>query len=277
MTLNCKGQLIDVNVPKIMGILNTTPDSFFDGGAYKDRDAVLRKVEGMLQDGATFIDIGGYSSRPNAHPVSEDEELQRVVPVLELVLQEFPNALFSIDTFRSRVANECLHLGAALINDISGGSLDAEMLPTVARHKVPYVMMHLKGTPQTMQQNAVYNDMVQEILFYFSEKVAHARRIGINDIVIDPGFGFAKTRAQNFELLANLDLFSFLELPVLVGLSRKSTIYKTLGTDAKGALNGTTVLNTYALGKGAHILRVHDVREAMECIKLTEALKGKTL
>lgn len=276
MTLNCKGQLLDVSVPKIMGILNITPDSFFDGGIHTLGSA-LRKVEGMLKDGATFIDIGGYSSRPNADPISEDEELRRVLPVLELALQEFPNALFSIDTFRSRVADECLQMGATLINDISGGSLDALMLPTVAKHQAPYVLMHMKGTPQTMQQNAVYDDMVQEILFYFSEKVAQARCLGINDIIIDPGFGFAKTITQNFELLANLDLFSFLELPILIGLSRKSTIYKTLGTDAQGALNGTTVLHTHALVKGAHILRVHDVREALECIQLTEALKGKTL
>lgn len=275
MTINCKGQLVDLSIPKIMGILNITPDSFFDGGAHTQPAALLEKVAVMVAEGATFIDIGGYSSRPNAHHISEEEELQRVLPVLALLLREFPKTLFSVDTFRSKVADECLHMGAALINDISGGSLDAQMLPTVAKHQVPYVMMHLKGTPKTMQQNAFYTDMVQEILFYFSEKVALARQVGINDIIIDPGFGFAKTIAQNFELLSKLDLFKSLELPILVGLSRKSTIYKTLDTDARGALNGTTVLNTLALERGAHILRVHDVLEAVECIKLVEALNGK--
>ncbi|MEA1784664.1 dihydropteroate synthase [Arenibacter sp. GZD96] len=277
MTVTCKGQLIDLSFPKVMGILNNTPDSFYDGGLYNHPATVLEKVAVMLAEGATFIDIGGYSSRPNAPHISEDEELQRVLPVLELLLKEFPEALFSVDTFRSTIADECLHRGAALINDISGGNLDAQMRATIAKHKVPFVLMHMKGTPQTMQQHAVYTDIIQDLLHYFSEKVALARQAGINDVIIDPGFGFAKTIAQNFEVLSNLDAFHALELPILVGLSRKSTIYKTLGATPKEALNGTSVLHTLALDRGAHILRAHDVREAIECIRLVDAFKGRTL
>ena len=256
-----------------MGILNITPDSFYDGGRYKNESDILSQVYVMLKEGATFIDIGAYSSRPNAIDVTENEELQRILPILNLVLKEFPEALISIDTFRSEIAKQCITNGAALINDISAGALDNKMLQTVANLKVPYIMMHMRGTPQTMQKLTHYDNLVQDILFYFSERIASARALGIIDLIVDPGFGFAKTIDQNFELLNHLDLFKMLELPLLVGISRKSMIYKTLKNTPKDALNGTTVLNTLALQEGAKILRVHDVKEASECIKLLNQLK----
>ena len=271
MTINCKGQLIDLSTPKVMGILNVTPDSFYDGGRYGSDGVVLAQVEKMLNDGASFIDIGGQSSKPNAAVVSVDEELRRIVPVVDSILKNFPETLLSIDTFNSKAAEICIESGAAIINDISAGSLDAKMMETIARLQVPFIMMHMKGTPQTMKELAHYDDLVKEVLFYFSEKVFQARQLGINDLIVDPGFGFAKTVAQNFELLHKFELFQFLELPILAGISRKSMIYKTLGTTAENALNGTSVLNTVALGKGANILRVHDVKEAVECVKLYEA------
>lgn len=273
MTINCKGQLIDLSVPKVMGILNITPDSFYDGGLYKDQTKILNQVEKMLNEGATFIDIGAYSSRPNADHVSEEEELKRIIPILDLVISKFPNAIISIDTFRSYIAKQCIDAGASIINDISAGKLDANMLQTIADLHVPYIMMHMRGTPKTMQQQTVYENLAKEILFYFSERINAARNIGIVDIIIDPGFGFAKTLEQNYELLNQLELFKMIEKPLLVGVSRKSMIYKKLETSAKEALNGTSVLNTVALQKGASILRVHDVREAMECIKLITSLK----
>ena len=273
MTINCKGILIDVSSPKVMGILNVTPDSFYDGGIHKDDASVLNHVELMLKQGATFIDMGAYSSRPNADFVPEDQELKRILPLLETVLKNFPEALISIDTFRSEVAKQCIDTGAALINDISAGKLDENMMQTVANLQVPYIMMHMKGTPQTMQQHTDYSNLTKDILFYFSERIAAARTLGIVDIIIDPGFGFAKTLEQNFELLSQLELFKMIKKPLLIGVSRKSMIYKTLETSAKEALNGTTVLNTIALQKGASILRVHDVKEAMETIKLVESLK----
>jgi dihydropteroate synthase len=272
-TINCKGELIDLSTPRVMGILNITPDSFYDGGIYKNESEILSQVYVMLKEGATFIDIGAYSSRPNADHVSENEELQRILPILNLVLKEFPEALISIDTFRSEIAEQCITNGAALINDISAGTLDNKMLQTVANLKVPYIMMHMRGTPQTMQQHTQYDNLVKEILFYFSERIASARALGILDLIVDPGFGFAKTIEQNYELLNHLELFKMLELPLLAGISRKSMIYKTLKTTPKDALNGTTVLNTIALQKGAKILRVHDVKEASECIKLLNQLK----
>lgn len=273
MTINCKGQLIDLSVPKVMGILNITPDSFYDGGLYKDQTKILNQVEKMLNEGATFIDIGAYSSRPNADHVSEEEELKRIIPILDLVISKFPDAIISIDTFRSYIAKQCIDAGASIINDISAGKLDANMLQMIADLHVPYIMMHMRGTPKTMQQQTVYENLVKEILFYFSERINAARNIGIVDIIIDPGFGFAKTLEQNYELLNQLELFKMIEKPLLVGVSRKSMIYKKLETSAKEALNGTSVLNTVALQKGASILRVHDVREAMECIKLITSLK----
>lgn len=253
-----------------MGILNITPDSFFDGGRYRDEQVILKRTDQMLQDGATLIDVGAYSSRPGASHVTEEEEISRITPIVELLLKNFPQIILSIDTFRARVAHECLDRGAAMINDISAGKMDPDMMATVGKYQVPYIMMHMKGTPQTMQQETLYENLTNDILFYFSERVAAARAFKINDIIVDPGFGFAKTVEQNYELLNKMDLLQILELPILAGLSRKSMIYKILGTNAQGALNGTTALNMVALNRGASILRVHDVKEAMECIKLKQ-------
>ena len=272
MTINCKGQLIDLSTPKIMGILNVTPNSFFDGGKYKNQQEILSQVELMLAEGATFIDIGAYSSKPNADFVSVKEEIARIIPVVDLILKHFPKALLSIDTFRSEVAQLTIENGAALINDIAAGSLDEQMMAVVAKHNVPYIMMHMRGTPQTMQTMTDYQDIVKEMLFYFSQKVHQARSLGINDLILDPGFGFAKTTDQNYEVLQKMELFQMLELPLLAGVSRKSMVYKPLHSNASEALNGTTVLNTVALTKGAKILRVHDVKEAMECITLYNKL-----
>jgi dihydropteroate synthase len=258
-----------------MGILNVTPNSFFDGGKYKNESEILSQVEKMLEEGATFIDIGGYSSKPNAEFVSESEELQRIVPIVNLILKHFPETLISIDTFRSEVAKVCIENGAAIINDISAGNLDDKMMETIAKYNVPYIMMHLRGTPQTMQSMTNYENIVKEILFYFSERIAKARSFGINDLIIDPGFGFAKTLEQNYEVLQKMELFEMLELPLLAGFSRKSMIYKTLKAEAEEALNGTTVLNTISLTKGAKILRVHDVKEAMECVSLFNIMNAQ--
>jgi dihydropteroate synthase len=270
MTINCKGQLIDLSTPKIMGILNVTPNSFYDGGKYSLEADVLSQVEKMLDEGATFIDIGAYSSKPNAEFVSEEEEANRLVPIIQLIMSHFPEALLSIDTFRSKIASIGIENGAALINDISAGSLDEKMMEVIAKYNVPYIMMHMRGTPQTMQSLTNYENIVKEMLLYFSEKVTKARSLGINDLIIDPGFGFAKTLDQNYEVLQNLELFQMLDLPILAGISRKSMVYKPLGLTADDALNGTTVLNAIALSKGANILRVHDVKEAVECVKLFE-------
>ncbi|WP_417289802.1 dihydropteroate synthase [Corallibacter sp.] len=272
MTINCKGKLIDLSTPKVMGILNLTPDSFFDGGQNKSEKSITEQVALMLQEGATFIDIGAYSSRPNADFVSEADELKRLLPIITLLTKTFPDICISIDTFRSEVAKQAIHAGAAIINDISAGQLDNKMLETVAKLQVPYIMMHIRGTPKTMQQLTSYNNLTKDILFYFSEKITEAKALGIIDIIVDPGFGFAKTREQNFELLNNLELFKHIEKPLLAGVSRKSMIYKTLNITPKEALNGTTVINTMALQKGASILRVHDVKEAMECVKLFSEL-----
>ncbi len=260
-----------------MGIINLTPDSFYDGGKYSGEQAILGQVEKMLNDGVTFIDIGAYSSRPGANHVPEAEELKRLLPILQSILKNFPDALISIDTFRSKVASESLQLGAAIINDISAANLDVEMLNVIARHQVPYIVMHLKGTPQSMQKRVVYDDLLKDLLFYFSEKINNATSKKINDIIIDPGFGFAKTTAQNYILLNHLDLFQTFKVPILIGLSRKSMVYKILRSTPKEALNGTTALHTVALLKGANILRVHDVKEAHECIKLINELKANSL
>jgi len=272
MLINCKGKLIDLSIPKVMGILNVTPNSFFDGGKYKNEEEIISQVDKMLSDGATFIDIGAYSSKPSAEFVSEQEEIERIVPVIELILKYFPEALLSIDTFRAEVAKVSIESGAAIINDIAAGELDDKMFDVIAKYNVPYIMMHMRGNPQTMQTLTEYDDIVKEMLFYFSEKVKKARSLGINDLILDPGFGFAKTTDQNYEVLQKMELFNLLELPVLAGVSRKSMIYKTLGNSAQDALNGTTVLNTIALTKGAKILRVHDVKEAMECVTLCEKM-----
>ncbi|MFV8379597.1 dihydropteroate synthase [Flavobacterium sp. LB3R33] len=268
MTINCKGLLVNLSTPKVMGILNVTPNSFFDGGKYKDETEILSQVEKMLLDGATFIDIGAYSSKPNAEFVSEQEEISRIIPVVNLILKHFPETIISIDTFRSEVAKASIESGAAIINDIAAGNLDDKMFEIIAKYNVPYIMMHMRGNPQTMQTLTEYDDIVKEMLFYFSEKVAVARSFGINDLIIDPGFGFAKTITQNYEVFQKMELFNIMELPLLVGISRKSMIYKTLETTIENSLNGTSVLNTLAMTKGAKILRVHDVKEAMECVTL---------
>ncbi len=272
MTINCKGKLIDLSTPKVMGILNVTPDSFFDGGRYKDEKSILNQVESMLNQGATFIDIGAYSSRPNAPFVSEDEELQRILPIIKLLVDTFPDIVISVDTFRSKIAKATITAGAALINDISAGHLEDSMLQTVAGLHVPYIMMHMRGTPQTMQTMTEYDNLVKDINLYFSERVSKARALGIVDLILDPGFGFAKTLEQNFELLNTFELLNITDLPLLAGISRKSMIYKTLDTTASNALNGTTALHMIALQKGAKILRVHDVKEAKECITLYNQL-----
>ena len=274
MTINCKGQLIDLAVPKVMGILNVTPDSFFDGGKYKDEKSILNQVEAMLKSGATFIDIGGYSSRPGADDVSEDEELRRVIPVIKIILKHLPETLISVDTFRSEVAKKSIETGAALINDISAGKGDDKMLSTIGDLGVPYIMMHMKGNPKTMQQYAEYNDVTKEVISYFAERIAAAHAEKINDIIVDPGFGFAKNTAQNYELLNNLELLNILDKSILTGVSRKSMIYKTLNITPDRALNGTTALHMVALQKGTSILRVHDVKEAMECITLYNQLRS---
>lgn len=270
MYINCKGHLIDLEHPKVMGILNLTPDSFYDGGKYKSAADIVRQVEKMLNEGATFIDIGAYSSRPKAKHISQDEELSRLLPVLELVMKEFPNALISIDTFRSHVAELAIQSGACMVNDISAGSLDRDMFATIAKLQVPYILMHMVGTPQTMQQNVQYENLIKDMIFYFSQKVFALRKLGVNDLILDPGFGFSKTIDQNYELLQKLELFSGMNLPLLVGLSRKSMLYKLLDLDADRALNATTSVNTIALMKGASLLRVHDVREAVETVKIFE-------
>lgn len=256
-----------------MGILNHTPDSFYDGGKYRDAKAILKQTEKMLNDGATFIDVGGYSSRPGADYVSEEEELKRMLPLTRLLLDHFPEIILSIDTFRSKVASACLDSGAAIINDISAGKLDPNMLQTVAERRAPYIMMHMRGNPQTMQEQTAYDNLLVDIIAYFSERIAAAKALSMIDLIIDPGFGFAKTLSQNYEILRKLPLFQTLERPLLIGISRKSMIYKALETDAKNALNGTTALHMASLLAGANILRVHDVKEAYECVKLAERLK----
>jgi dihydropteroate synthase len=271
--MNCNGKLIDLSTPKVMGILNCTPNSFYDGGKFKTDLDFLSQTEKMLSEGATFIDIGAYSSKPNAEFVSEEEETNRIIPVINSILKTFPETIISVDTFRSQVAEIAIQNGAAMINDISAGNLDEKMLETIAEYNVPYIMMHLRGNPQTMQSLTDYENIIKEMLFYFSEKVALARSYGINDLIIDPGFGFAKTIDQNFGILQKLELFQMLDLPVLAGISRKSMIYKILETTSENALNGTTSLNTVCLLKGAKILRVHDVKEAVECVKLFEKIK----
>lgn len=274
MTINCAGTLIDLNTPKVMGILNQTPDSFYDGGRYSNPKAVLDQVEQMLFNGANFIDIGGYSSRPGAADVSEQEELNRVIPTIKAVIKAFPDAVISIDTFRSGVAKAAIEEGVAMINDISGGDRDPEIYQVAARHQVPYILMHMRGTPQTMTTLTDYDNVVMEVAQDLAKKLKQIRPYGVNDLIVDPGFGFAKNLEQNYSLLGKLDHLKLLNAPILVGLSRKSMIYKLLQTDPENALNGTTAANTIALLKGASILRVHDVAPAMEVVKLVGALKN---
>jgi dihydropteroate synthase len=273
MNINCNGNLIDLSTPKVMGILNVTPNSFYDGGKHKEINSIIHQVDKMLSEGADFIDIGAYSSKPSAEFVSEEEEIKRLVHIIKELVETFPTIILSVDTFRANVARASVENGVAIVNDISAGLLDDKMLETVAKLKVPYIMMHMRGNPQTMQSLVNYDDIVKEMIFYFSERIQKARSFGISDIVIDPGFGFAKTLEQNYEVLHKMELFSILELPILAGISRKSMIYKVLEKTPQEALNGTSVLNTIALQKGAKILRVHDVKEAVECIKLVSKLK----
>jgi len=271
-TINCKGKLMDLSSPKVMGILNITPDSFYDGGKFHKPKTILTQVQKMLNEGASFIDIGAYSSKPGAKHLSEKEELKRIVPVVNLLLKNFPSILLSIDTFRSAVAKTCIEKGACMINDISGGNADPKMFELAVYLQVPYIAMHMQGTPKTMQLNPRYKNVVQEILRDFSEKAYQLKLMGLNDLIFDVGFGFGKTIAHNYELLQNLDLFQQLDCPILTGVSRKSMLYKPLKTAPKNALNATTVANTLALQKGSQILRVHDVKEAMETIKITNLL-----
>lgn len=264
---------MDLAVPKVMGVLNVTTDSFFDGGQYTSSDDVLRQTEKMLSDGADIIDVGGYSSRPGADHIPVEEEQGRVEKAISLIIRNFPGTVISIDTFRSAVAQTAVHAGASMVNDISAGDLDPSMFETVSRLNVPYIAMHMRGTPKTMQTHAQYNNLLTELIEHLQQRLARLQALGVKDIIVDPGFGFAKKMQHNFFLLNNLEKLSILGKPVLVGLSRKSFISKTLQTDAAGALNGTTALNMVALMKGADILRVHDVKEAKEVIKLFTALQ----
>lgn len=273
-TLNCKGKLVDISKPSVMAILNLTPDSFYQNSRAKNIDDVLSRVEHFLEAGAKFIDLGAYSSRPGAAEVSEEEELERMVPAVKAINQSYPEVLLSVDTFRAKVAEESVYAGAHLINDIAAGNLDEKMFETVAKLQVPYIMMHMKGTPQNMQDSPAYENVTKEVFAYFSEKIKMLQGLGVKDIILDPGFGFAKTLDHNYQLLHEMELLNFFELPLLVGFSRKSMITKVLGIKTEEALNGTTVLNTAALLKGAHILRVHDVKEAVECVELVNRISS---
>jgi dihydropteroate synthase len=274
-TLNCKGRLLVVDKPLVMGIINATPDSFYAGSRFTITDDTVKQAEQMLKDGATILDIGGQSTRPGSDKISADEELQRIIKPIEAIHQQFPDAFISVDTYYAKVAQEAVAAGACIVNDISAGSMDAGMITTVAALHVPYVLMHMQGTPQTMQQQPTYTDVAKEVLDFFIERVDTIHQQGITDIILDPGFGFGKTINHNFELLNKLDIFSILHCPVLLGVSRKSFIYKTLGITANESLNGTTISNTIGLMKGATILRVHDVREAVQAIAMTEKIAAQ--
>ncbi len=271
-TLNVRGRLFDLSKPKIMGILNLTPDSFYDGGRNNNLHDALKRTEQILSEGADLIDIGAYSSRPGAEHISEKTESERLIPVLKAIINEFPDAILSIDTFRSGIARSAVKEGAGLINDISAGSMDPEMFQTIANLGVPYIMMHMKGTPQTMTTQDNYDNITTEVCEYFVSRIQKLKSLGVNDLVVDPGFGFAKNMQQNYELLSNLEHLKSTGHPILAALSRKSMIYKLLETDAEHALNGTTAANTIALIKGANILRVHDVKEALEALKIVNQL-----
>lgn len=275
-SINCNGKLIDLSSPKVMGILNLTPDSFFDGGKYASEKDTINQVEKMISDGATFIDIGAYSSRPGAKSISEEEELNRILPVITTLVKIFPEIIISVDTFRSDVAKQCVLNGAAIINDISAGNLDKDMFTTIAKLQVPYIIMHMQGNPTNMQLKPTYQNIVQELLFYFSDKIEQLRKLGVNDIITDVGFGFGKTLEHNYKLLHNLQMFQNLDIPTLAGISRKSMLYKPLQIEPQSALNATTSANTIALMNGANIIRVHDVKEAMECIKIVDLLKNNS-
>lgn len=271
-SLNIKGKIFDLSKPKVMGILNITPDSFYNNSRTNSIDEALRKTEAFLNEGATFIDIGGYSSRPDAKDISEDEELGRLIPIVEALNKNIPEAIISIDTFRAKVAEETILAGAHIINDIASGDMDDKMFEIVARLQVPYIIMHMQGTPQNMQQNPVYDNILLDVIDYLTKKIDKLKKLKVHDVIIDPGFGFGKTIEHNYELLNQMQEFRIFKLPVLVGFSRKGMIHKVLKNTAAEALNGTTILNTIALQKGAKILRVHDVKEAIECVRLVEML-----
>ena len=265
---------MNFSVPKIMGILNITPDSFYDGGIYNSKEKIQRQIEKMIISGADIVDVGGYSSRPGAKDISIEEELNRVIPVIEIIKKKFPKTIVSIDTFRSRVASEAIISGADIVNDISGGNLDSNMFETVSKHKVPYILMHMKGNPENMMSKTNYENVTKDVCKYFSQRINKAHSCGINDIIIDPGFGFSKTTQQNYELLNNLEFFKEFQRPIIIGISRKSMISKTLNTTPDKALNGSSVLHRISLMKGADILRTHDVKEAVECVKIVSQLIG---
>ena len=274
-SLNVNGRLLDLSTPQVMGILNVTPDSFYAGSRSRTEAEIAARACQILDEGASIIDIGAYSSRPNAEHISPEEEMQRLRTGLEILNRNHPDAIISVDTFRAEVARQCVEeYGAAIINDISAGEMDAQMFPTVARLNVPYIMMHMQGTPQNMQKEPHYENLLKEVFMYFARKVRQLRDLGMKDIILDPGFGFGKTLEHNYELMAHLEEFGIFELPLLVGVSRKSMIYRLFGATPQEALNGTTVLDTVALMKGADILRVHDVREAVEAVRLIEKLKS---
>ncbi|WP_461634048.1 dihydropteroate synthase [Labilibaculum euxinus] len=275
LSIKCGDRSINFEKPLVMGILNLTPDSFYDGGSYLNKTAILKRSEQILSEGAEIIDLGAYSTRPGAAEVSAEEEILRMIPAVECIRKEFPNVILSIDTFRAEVAKRTVtDFGTCIINDISGGTMDDKMFSVIGELKVPYIMMHIKGTPQTMQQNPVYHHLVNDMLAFFRSQIKSLNEFGAKDIIIDPGFGFGKTLDHNYEIIANLQEFNQLNLPILIGVSRKSMIYKFLGGDPSTSLNGTTALNMMALDQGADILRVHDVKEAVECVKLYSKIKS---
>ncbi len=272
-TINIKGQLLNLSQPIVMGILNVTPDSFYSESRKQGETEIIERTRRIIEEGGQIIDIGGQSTNPKSTFLTDDEELERLRFALKIINREFPDAVLSVDTFYSKVAKECVEeYGVAVVNDISGGQLDNDMFATVARLGVPYILMHMRGTPQTMGQYTDYNNLIQDVFFYFSQKVAELHQLGVNDIIIDPGFGFSKTVEQNYELMAALRGFSIFDLPILAGISRKRMIYNLLGINSEESLNGTTVLNTFALQNGANILRVHDVKEAVEAVRLCAEL-----
>lgn len=276
MTINCKGKLLNLDSPIVMGILNVTPDSFFDGGKYQFEKEILARATEIIDQGGAIIDIGGYSSRPGAKHISEQEELERVIPAIELILSKFPDALISVDTFRSEIARKSVESGACMINDISAGEMDSNMFATIRELKVPYCIMHMKGTPENMQKNPSYKNVTEEVFFFLAQKIEQLHKLGVTDILVDPGFGFGKTTEHNYELLKNLTFFKNLNKAILVGVSRKSMIYKTLGISAQESLNGTTALHSFSLQNGGTLLRVHDVKEAIETITLFNKINNSS-
>ncbi|MEE4196029.1 MAG: dihydropteroate synthase [Bacteroidales bacterium] len=278
LTINCRGELLDLSVPRIMGILNITPDSFYDGGKYSDPMHIIGRVEQMFNEGCDILDIGAYSSRPGAKNISEKEEIERLSLVLEGIRKHFPDAILSVDTFRAGVAEHVIqHFEADIINDISGGDMDPQMFEVISKYQVPYILMHMQGTPENMQHNPQYENVMKEISGYFAQKVEQLKRMGVHDVILDPGFGFGKTIEHNYQILKYFSDFRIFELPILAGLSRKSMIYKVLDTNPNNALNGTSVLNTLALLGGANILRVHDIKEAKETLLLTRKYLSATV